>query len=153
MSEANAIPNLPERQLQADFIPGSLFDWGAGPLLNAQADILAGAETTLTDWLRRRHEAVVDTRQLIACLHPGTDPGEALKAQRDWLSRSLRRMAADAEAYQSASQQLLERAPDWFPRSAWPWLPRNGGGTATPSSQAAATRAAGQPLRMANKPD
>ena len=154
MSEMNPAPNLTENAKQADAIPAAALDWSVRPVLNAQADLLAGAETTVTDWLHRRHEAIVDTQQLIARMQTGVDPVTAFKAQQEWMSRSLRRLAADANACQSAARQLMERAPSWFPRADWMWF---GNGSANPESsatQAAATRSAGRPLRMANsKPD
>ncbi len=66
MSEANPVQNLAEKQKTAEAIPAAALDWSVGPLLSAQADVLAGAEATVTDWLHRRHEAIVDTQQLIA---------------------------------------------------------------------------------------
>jgi hypothetical protein len=146
MSESIAIPNSAEKQQQADTSPGAVFDWGVGPLLNLQADMLAGAEATVSDWLRRRHEAIADTRQLIARMRLGVDPGEALEAQRDWVTRSLQRLAADSDAYHSRARHLLDRVPSWFPPGGWIWFPRDEGAEAS-ASQAAATRAAGKPLR------
>jgi len=151
MSETNPTPNVTEKQKQPDANSAPMPDWGVSALLNAQADLLAGAEATVTDWLRRRHEAVIDTRQLIVHMHVGADPAEAVKAQREWVSRSFRRLAAEADAYQSVAQQLMERAPAWLPQGGWGWFPRIAGSTETASTQAAATRAAGKPLRMASK--
>lgn len=110
MSETNPITTAAKEQKQPDAIPAAALDWSVGPLLNAQADLLAGAEATVIDWLHRRHEAVLDTQQLIAHMHTGTDPADALKAQREWMSRSFRRLAADADAYHSVSRQLMDRA-------------------------------------------
>jgi hypothetical protein len=149
MGETNPIPNVTETAIQPEASPRAAFEWGIRPVLNAQADMLAGAEATVTDWLHRRYEAIVDTQQLVASVHPGTNMADALKAQQEWLSRSFRRVAADLEAYQSTSQQLMDRAPSWFPNGGWMWFQQ---GTGNAASQAAATRAAGRPLRMAHKP-
>lgn len=70
MSEVNPIQNPTEKQKSAEAIPAAALEWGVGPLLNAQADLLAGAEATVTDWLHRRHEAIVDTQQLISACRP-----------------------------------------------------------------------------------
>jgi hypothetical protein len=153
MSEATTIPNPPDKPTPADAAPSVKFDWGVGPLLNAQADMLAGAEAAVGDWLRRRHEAVADTQQLIARMSAHPDPMDALKAQREWMSRSFRRLAADADACHSAAQYLLDGSQSWFPNGGWIWPPRGVAATETPASQAAATRAAARPLRMANKAD
>jgi hypothetical protein len=116
--------------------------------------MLAGTGAAVTDWLHRRHEAVLDTRQLIANMHVGADPAETFKAQRDFVSRSFQRFAAEVDACQTTTQKLLERTPAWFPQGGWAWFPRISGSTETASAQAAAaTRAAGRSLRMANKPD
>ena len=153
MSEINPVQNLAEKQKAVEGIPAVALDWSVGPLLNAQADLLAGAEATVTNWLHRRHEAVTDTQQLIARMQTGVDPAAAFKAQQEWVSRSFRRLAADADACHTATQQLLERAPSWFPSSAWGWF-ANGSGNDAAASQAAVTRAAGRSLRMANnKPE
>lgn len=154
MSEVNPVQNLAEKQKPAEGIPTIALDWSVGPLLNAQADLLAGAEATVADWLHRRHEAIVDTQQLIARMQTGVDPAATLKAQQEWMSRSFRRLVADAGACHSATQQLIERAPSWFPRGGWTWFANGAGSEEAAASQAAATRAAGRPLRMANnKPE
>jgi hypothetical protein len=144
---------IEKQKQQAETVTNSVLDWSIGPVLQAQTDILSGAEATFGDWLRRRHEAVADTRQLIANMHVGTDPREAFKAQREWMSRSLRRLAADADAYHSTAQTLLERAKAWFPENGVAGFPREATGADATASQAAAARAAGKPLRMANRSD
>jgi hypothetical protein len=154
MSETNPTANATERQKQPDTAAAPVLDWGVGMLLEAQADMLAGTGAAVTDWLHRRHEAVLDTRQLIANMHVGADPAETFKAQRDFVSRSFQRFAAEVDACQTTTQKLLERTPAWFPQGGWAWFPRISGSTETASAQAAAaTRAAGRSLRMANKPD
>lgn len=154
MSEINPVQNLAEKQkAAAESIPAVALDWSVGPLLNAQADLLAGAEATVNDWLHRRQEAVTDTQQLMARMQIGIDPATAFKAQQEWMSRSFKRLAADADAAHAATQLLLERAPSWFPRG-WTWFANGGSGEDSVASQAAATRAAGRSLRMANnKPE
>jgi hypothetical protein len=156
MSEVNPVQNHAEIHKTAEAIPVAALEWGVGPLLNAQADLLAGAEATMTDWLHRRHEAIVDAQQLIARMQTGVDPAAAFKAQQEWISRSFRRLVADAGACHSATQHLIERSPSWFPRGGWMWF-GNGSGSpneAAAASQAVATRAIGRPLRMANsKPE
>jgi hypothetical protein len=154
MGETNPVQNLTEKQKPAEGIPAAALEWSVGPLLNAQADLLAGAEATVTDWLHRRHEAIVDAQQLIGRVQTGVNPAAAFKAQQEWMTRSFRRLVADADACHSITQQLMERAPSWFPSGGWMWLGNGSTSTETSASQAAATRAAGKPLRMANnKPE
>jgi hypothetical protein len=166
MSEANAIPS-PVEQPKTEATPGAALDWGIGPLLDAQAEILAGAEATVTDWLRRRREAILDTRQLIGRVRVGGDLTETFQAQRDWISRSFERLAADTDAYQSVARQVMDRAPglfsqapwlaegSWFPAGSWfsgtGWFPQSAKSPDASSSQSAATRTGVRPLRMANK--
>jgi hypothetical protein len=154
MDDINPVQNLADKQKQGEAIPAVGLEWSVGPLLNAQADLLAGAEATVTDWLHRRHEAVADTQQLISRMQTGVDPAAAFKAQQEWMSRSFRRLVADADAYHSATQQLMERASSWFPRNGWMWFGNGSGNGEAAASQAAATRTAGRSLRMANnKPE
>jgi hypothetical protein len=116
---------LGDTRQQANAVADTVLDWGIGPLLNAQADMLAGAEATVSDWLRRRHEAIADTRQLIARMHIGGEPGDAVRAQREWVSRSFRRLAADADAYHTVARRLMDRVPSWFPQHGWGWPQRD----------------------------
>jgi hypothetical protein len=150
MSETNPIPNATEKQKQPDAVAVAALDWGISTLLNAQADMLASTGAVVTDWLHRRHDAVLETKQLIARVHVGAEPADAFKTQREFVSHFFQRMAAEVDAYQATAQQLMERTPHWFPPGGWFWFPRIVGSAETASSQAAATRAAGRPLRMAN---
>ena len=152
MSEASSFVTVVEQQRkQASAATNAVLDWGIGSLLNAQADLLAGAESAMTDWLHRRREAVVDARNLIAHMHVGVEPGEAVKAQQEWISRSLRRLAADAESCHSVTWRLFEHAPAWFPRDGLAGSSSEPAASESAPSQAAATRAATRPLRMANQ--
>jgi hypothetical protein len=153
MSETNPVTNATEKSKQPDAVAAAPLDWGIRTLLNAQADILTSTGAVMTDWLHRRHEAVLDTRQLISRVKVGAEPAEAFKTQRELVSHFFQRLAAEVDAYHATTQHIIERAPHWFPQGAWFWFPR-AEGAETASSQAAATRAAGRPLRMANnKPD
>jgi hypothetical protein len=150
MSETNSIPNATEKQKQPDTAAVAALDWGISTLLNAQADMIASTGSVMSDWLHRRQEALLDARQLITRVHVGAEPADAFRSQREFVSHFFQRLAAEVDAYQATTQQLMERAPHWFPHGGWFWFPRIAGGAETASSQAAATRAAGRPLRMAN---
>jgi hypothetical protein len=151
MSETNPVPNATDKQTQADAASSPELDWGVGHLLNAQADMLAGAEATVGDWLHRRQAAVADTRQLLASMHPGVAPGDLLRAQREFVSHWLQRLAADVDDCQAAAQHFMDHAPALLPPGGWVWLPWATGTAETNATRAAATRAAGKPLRMANR--
>ena len=139
MTETTALPHIAELQQAAMAFCSSMLNSGAAPLLKAQAGLLAGMEATMTDWLRRRHEAVAETQRLVTSLNASGDPADVLKAQQEWMAGALRRLTTDAAAYQSATLQWMSRTLTWFPESA----------ESVASQAAAATRTAGRPLRMA----
>ena len=56
----------------------------------------------MTEWLHRRHEAVLDAKRLIGRVRESQDVNELLRAQQDWMAGAFRRMAADAAGFQSA---------------------------------------------------
>lgn len=139
MSETTSLPHIAELQNTAVAFCNSMLNTSAAPLLKAQAGLLVGMEETMTDWLRRRHEAVADTQRLVDSLNASGDPADVLKAQQEWMSGALRRLTTDAAAYQSAMLQWMNRTLTWLPESA----------ESVASQAAAATRAARRPLRMA----
>jgi len=121
----------------------NLFNSGVGPLLKAQADLLSGIETAFPDWLRRRHDAVVDTQQFVERLRMSSNLLETLKTQQEWMARSFLRLAADTAAYLSVTEQTMDRARTWVP----PSLQNTGD---TPSKGAESTQDAGRPERAAS---
>ena len=144
MTETTASAGASDQQKTSAALFGSVFNSGAEPVLQAQADLLASVETTLSGWLRRRHEAVRETQALVARLRGSSDPADFATAQQEWVSGAVRRLAADATAFQTAAQEIAERARGWFP---------NGAEIAASAASAAteATKAAGKTLRVANK--
>jgi len=114
MTETPATLDIAEQQKNTAAFIGSVLNSSADPLLKAQADLLESVESTVTDWLHRRHEAVVDTQKLVARLRTINDPAEMLKAQQDWVTGAFRRLAADAAAAQSATLELVERSRGWI---------------------------------------
>jgi hypothetical protein len=93
----------------------NLFNPDVGPLLKAQADLLSGIATTFPDWLRRRQDAVEDTRQFAERLRTSGNPLETLKTQQEWMAHSFLRLAADTAACLSITEQVLDRARTWVP--------------------------------------
>ena len=141
MTETTATAGAAEQQKATAAFFSSMFNSGADPVLKAQADLLASVETTMTAWLRRRHEAVQETQALVARLRSSSDPSELITAQQEWMSGAFRRLAADATACQSAAQEMVDRARTWFPN-----------GVDASDSVAAASTAAGDTARQAAKP-
>jgi hypothetical protein len=102
------------QQLKANTaIFNNLFNSGVGPLLKAQADLLSGIATTFPDWLRRRQDAVDNTRQFVERLLTTSNPLETVKTQQEWLAQSFLRLAADTAAYLSITEQTVDRARSW----------------------------------------
>lgn len=145
MTETTAASDVAAQQKTAAAFIGSILNSGADPLLKAQADILVTVETTMTDWLHRRQEGLAETQTLVARLRTSSDPADFLKAQQEWISGAIRRLSADAAAYQSATQQFVDRARSWFPNGI--------DGTTNVAAASDTARPAGKPLRVANKPE
>lgn len=147
MNDTATSPEAVEPQKQASAVFGSFLNTGADPLLKAQADLLESAETTMSAWLRRRHEAVVETQNLVARLRSTSDPAEFVHLQHEWVSGAFRRLSADATAYQSAAQLLVDRSRSWFAQMAE--AAETNASAAT--NGADAPRAPAKPLRVAAK--
>jgi hypothetical protein len=95
--------SLAEQQnAAATLLSSTLLNTGTETLLGLQADFLVGMESAMTEWLHRRHEAVLDTKRLIARIRESQDVNELLRAHQEWMAGSFRRMAADASSFQSA---------------------------------------------------
>jgi len=143
MTETTTSSDAAGQQRTAAVFFGSVLNSGADPLLKAQADLLESVETTVTGWLRRRHEAVLTTQELVARLRTTSDPSEIVTIQQEWVTGAFRRLTDDVTACQTAAQQLVDRARTWFPAVAE--IGQNG------ASQAAeGSRPAGKSLRVAN---
>jgi hypothetical protein len=113
MAETATSPDLAEQLKTATAFFSRVF--APAPFLKAQADLLAAIEPTFSGWLHRRQEAATDAQQSIARLSGVGNPFEALKTQQEWVSRAFLRLAADTAAYQSATEQLVDRARTWLP--------------------------------------
>lgn len=114
MNDAAASAETVDQQESAYAVFGAILNT-PDPLLKAQADLIESAETTLSAWLRRRHEAVVEAQNLVARLRSTNDPAEFVSLQQEWVSGAMRRFTADATACQSVAQQLVDRSRSWFP--------------------------------------
>lgn len=144
MTETTASAGSAELQKTTAAFFSSIFHTGPEPVLKAQADLLASAETTVSGWLRRRHEAVQETQALVARLRGSTDPAELAAAQQEWVSATLRRMAAEATAYQTAALDIVERARTWIPAA-------SDATDGAAGSNGDAGKSSGRALRTANK--
>lgn len=147
MTETATPSGSAEQQKATAAFFGSVLNSGADPVLKAQADLIASVETTLSGWLRRRGEAVQETQTLVARLRTTSDPAAFVTAQHEWVSSAFRRLAADAAAYQTAAQDIVDRARTWFPNGA----ENVAESAASETAAGEAARAAGKPYRVASK--
>lgn len=85
------------------FLRSTLLNQGSEALLRAESEFLTGAEATITEWLHRRREAILDTQRLLARVRESHDVSDVLKAQQDWMAETFRRLADDAQSYSKAT--------------------------------------------------
>jgi hypothetical protein len=67
--------------------------------LDAQASLLKGVETVITEWVRRREEAIADAQRLVARMQESHDASQIWNAQQEWAVGALRRFATDVTVY------------------------------------------------------
>ena len=100
MDESTQNIDLAKAQKTVAALIASTFCNGAtGAFLDAQAGLFKGVETVMTDWLRRREEAIADAQRLVARMQESHDVSEILNAQQEWAAGALRRFAADVTVY------------------------------------------------------
>ena len=61
--------------------------------------VFSGVETMMTEWLRRREEAIADAHRLVARMQESRDVSEIWNAQQEWAVGALRGFAADVTVY------------------------------------------------------
>jgi hypothetical protein len=118
MSETKTSATAAEQQKATSAFFGSALNTSTEAVLKAQAELLTSTEVTVTAWLHRRREDVVETQNLIARLRASSDPAEFASAQQEWASGAFRRLTADAAELQSAAQQFMSHAIPWFGQGA-----------------------------------
>jgi hypothetical protein len=91
----------------------ALFNQGTEAMLAAQAAMFVNGEGVLMAWLNRRHEAILDMQRLFARMRECRDISEAMQAQQEWMSGTLKRLTDDAASCQQAMQAMISAAaPD-----------------------------------------
>ena len=100
------------QKIAANLIASTFCNSGTEAFLNAQADLMKGVETAMTEWLHRRQEGIEEAYRLIARVRDSRDVTDILKAQQDWAAGALQRLAADVSTYPAllagAGQQVSE---------------------------------------------
>ena len=100
MDESTQNIDLAKAQKTAAALIASTFCNGATEaFLDAQAGLLKGVETVMTEWLHRREEAIADAHRLVARMQESRDVSEIWNAQQEWAVGALRRFAADVTVY------------------------------------------------------
>jgi hypothetical protein len=87
------------QRIAANLIASTLCSDRTEALLDAQADMLKGVGTAMTEWLQRRQEALLDAQRLVARMRESRDIAEIWRAQQDWAAGALQRFAADMSTY------------------------------------------------------
>lgn len=83
---------------------------GAQLMMEAQSAVIAGAQSMMEDWVRRRHEAVADARRLMERLWECGDAAAIWQAHDEWLRHLIQRMTADARVPLDAATMCLSSA-------------------------------------------
>ena len=96
------------------------------------------ANSMLSAWTQRRFDALEDARTLAGLVLTGANAFDILRAQQHWASSAFLRMVDDTSTAQTLVEKMVEKS-----------LPWGNGVTSVASRTAAATRAAGKPLREA----
>jgi hypothetical protein len=97
-------------KIAANLIATTFWNGGTEALLDAQADLLRGVETATAAWLHRRQEAIAETYRLLARMRDSHDVLDIWKAQQDWATGALQRLAADMSSYPSLIANAGQRA-------------------------------------------
>ncbi len=106
------------QKIAANLIASTFCNSGTQALLDAQADLLKGMQSAMTEWLHRRREGIDDAYRLVARMRESRDVSEIWKAQQDWAAGALQRLAADVVAYPVLFATASERAGEHVARGA-----------------------------------
>lgn len=83
---------------------------GAQLMVETHSAMVAGAQSMMEDWLRRRHEAITDARRLMERLWECGDSTSIWQAHDEWLRRVIQRMTADVRTPLDAAAMCLASA-------------------------------------------
>ena len=98
------------RKIAANLIATTFCNGGTEAFLDAQTDLLKGVENAATAWLHRRQEAIAETYRLLARVRDSRDVLDIWKAQQDWATGALQRLAADMSSYPTLIANAGQRA-------------------------------------------
>ena len=101
--------------------------------LDAQAGLLKGVETVMTEWLHRREEGIADAHRLVARMQESRDVSEIWTAQQEWAVGALRRFATDVTVYPALFTAAGWRVSDTTKESVAEVAPRGSDGLPKPA--------------------
>jgi hypothetical protein len=114
MQSTQKIGSAEQARTATAFLGSAFFGRGVEAFLKVEDNLLAGAETVMCEWLHRRQEEVSDAQRLFARIRESRDLPDIFKAQQDWMSGTLRRLADDAESCQKATLRFATAATREF---------------------------------------
>lgn len=68
---------------------------GAQTMVQVHSAVIAGTQSLMEDWMRRRREAITDARRLVERLSGCRDAAGIWDAHDEWLQGATRRLGAD----------------------------------------------------------
>jgi Phasin protein len=86
--------------------------------LESQAALYRQFDDIARRWLDRRREALDATRQSIDEMRRSSDMGEVFRIQQEWITGSMRRIAADFSEFSGAAMNFTQAASQQLGRSA-----------------------------------
>jgi hypothetical protein len=92
--------------------PAAAMASGAEAWIGAQEVFLAEIDQVAQSWVKRRREAIEETRRAFDELNRNPDPGALFLAQQHWLSGSIQRVVSDFGDWSALTLKCLSRTGD-----------------------------------------
>lgn len=92
--------------------PAAALANGAEAWIDAQEAFVAELDHCAQSWVKRRREAIEDTRRMLDEVNRNPDPGTVFLAQQSWLSGSIQRIVSDFGDLSALTLKCMSRAGD-----------------------------------------
>jgi hypothetical protein len=92
--------------------PAAAMASGAEAWIEAQEMFLAEIDQVAQSWVKRRREAIEETRRALDEINRNPDPGALFLAQQHWLSGSIQRVVSDFGDWSALTLKCLGRTGD-----------------------------------------
>ena len=99
---------------EATSAPAAALANGAEAWIEAQEAFLAEVDNVAQSWVRRRREAIQETRRMLDEVNRNPDPGTVFLAQQNWLSGSIQRVVSDLGDMSALALKCMSRTGDRF---------------------------------------